>query len=50
MATAQKSVLITGANTGLGFQTSKNLASKNYRVIMHCRNLEKGKKAQELIL
>lgn len=45
-----KMVVITGANSGLGFYTSLALARRGARVIMACRNLEKGRKArQELI-
>lgn len=40
-----KTVLITGANTGLGFVSAIDLAKREARVIMACRNLEKGQKA-----
>ena len=40
-----KIFLITGANSGLGFESAKVLASKGGRVIMACRNLEKGGEA-----
>jgi NAD(P)-dependent dehydrogenase (short-subunit alcohol dehydrogenase family) len=42
--------LVTGANSGLGYQISKALAAKGARVIMACRNLEKGKAALKGIL
>jgi NAD(P)-dependent dehydrogenase (short-subunit alcohol dehydrogenase family) len=42
--------LVTGANSGLGYQISKALAAKGARVIMACRNLEKGKSALKGIL
>jgi NAD(P)-dependent dehydrogenase (short-subunit alcohol dehydrogenase family) len=42
--------IVTGANVGLGFETTKGLASKDMQVIMACRNLEKGKRAKEKIL
>lgn len=45
-----KIVVITGANSGLGFYTSLALAGKGARVIMACRNLEKGEKARQQIL
>ena len=35
-----KVFLITGANSGLGFESSFTLAGKGARVIMACRNLE----------
>ncbi|MFH0758247.1 MAG: oxidoreductase [Bacteroidota bacterium] len=45
-----KTVVITGANSGLGFQTSLALARKGARVIMACRNMEKGELARQKIL
>jgi len=46
----RKVAFVTGANSGLGFETSKMLASKNATVIMACRNLEKGNEAKKRIL
>jgi len=40
-----KTVIVTGANSGLGLWTSKYLLDQNYKVIMACRDLEKTKKA-----
>ena len=47
-----KTVIITGANSGLGYRTAKKIAktSKNFRIILACRNLEKGNKAKEEII
>ena len=47
-----KTVIITGANSGLGYTTAKKIAktSKNFRIILACRNLEKGNKAKEEII
>lgn len=37
-----KVFIITGANTGLGFQTTKALVARNATVIMACRSLTKA--------
>jgi NAD(P)-dependent dehydrogenase (short-subunit alcohol dehydrogenase family) len=37
--------VVTGANSGLGYHISRALAMKGARVIMACRNLEKGAEA-----
>ncbi|RAV27783.1 SDR family oxidoreductase [Sinomicrobium soli] len=37
-----KIALVTGANTGVGFQIAKALAESNYTVYVGARNLEKG--------
>ena len=47
---AGKIVVITGANSGLGFHTSLALARKGAKVIMACRNLEKGEEARQELL
>ncbi len=44
-----KVVVITGANSGLGFYTSLAIAGKGARVIMACRSLEKGEEARQQI-
>ncbi|WP_196892954.1 oxidoreductase [Aureivirga marina] len=44
-----KNVIITGGNTGLGFQMSLEFAKKGANVIIACRNEEKGWKAVERI-
>lgn len=45
-----KTFLVTGANSGIGFEATKVFASKGALVIMGCRNLDKAKKAKEDIL
>ncbi|MBR0135574.1 MAG: SDR family NAD(P)-dependent oxidoreductase, partial [Clostridia bacterium] len=44
-----KTYIITGANSGLGFETAKRIAKKGYRVILACRNMEKGSEAADAI-
>jgi len=41
--------VITGANTGLGYETATALAAKGARVVLAVRNLDKGKAAADLI-
>ena len=41
-----RTVMITGGNSGLGFETAKKIAKdKEYRVILACRNQEKAEEA-----
>ncbi|WP_020423090.1 oxidoreductase [Amycolatopsis sp. ATCC 39116] len=40
-----RTVLVTGANSGLGLQTSLVLAAKGARVLIACRNPERGEQA-----
>ncbi|MEZ4884863.1 MAG: oxidoreductase [Chitinophagales bacterium] len=42
--------IVTGANTGLGFETALALAGKNMEVILACRNMEKAEAAKLKIL
>lgn len=45
-----KTAIVTGANSGLGFETSKVFAAKGATVIMACRNMDKAAEAKNLIL
>lgn len=47
-----KNVIITGANSGLGFETAKKIAktSGDYRLILACRNEQKGNEAKDRII
>lgn len=40
-----KVFIVTGANAGLGFETTRALADRNATVIMACRNVERANKA-----
>lgn len=44
-----KTVFITGANTGIGFETARVLAVKGAKVLMGCRSEEKANEAIEKI-
>jgi NAD(P)-dependent dehydrogenase (short-subunit alcohol dehydrogenase family) len=41
-----KIALVTGANKGIGFETAKQLAQKNIKVLLGARNETEGKKAE----
>lgn len=45
-----KVVVITGANSGLGLESTKALTAKGATVVMACRNLTKAEKAQREVL
>ncbi|XP_043957568.1 retinol dehydrogenase 13-like isoform X1 [Gambusia affinis] len=44
-----KTVVITGANTGIGKETAKELANRGGRIIMGCRDMEKCEAAAKEI-
>ncbi|WP_395333655.1 oxidoreductase [Novosphingobium sp. BL-8H] len=46
---AGKCFLVTGANTGLGYETTKVLAAGGARVLLACRSEEKARQAMENI-
>ncbi|HEX7825094.1 MAG TPA: oxidoreductase, partial [Mycobacterium sp.] len=45
-----RTAVITGANTGLGYETAAALAAKGAHVVLAVRNLDKGKDAVDRIL
>jgi NAD(P)-dependent dehydrogenase (short-subunit alcohol dehydrogenase family) len=45
-----KTIVVTGANTGLGFEAAKVLAGKGARVLLSCRSQSKAQAAKESIL
>lgn len=45
-----KTIIVTGGNSGLGFEAVKALARKNAEVILAARSLERGNQAKETIL
>lgn len=45
-----KTCVITGANTGIGFETARALASQGAHVVLICRNKAKGTAAVEAII
>lgn len=47
--TDKKTAIVTGANTGLGFETAKGLAAIGHKVYLACRSEEKAKAAMAKI-
>jgi retinol dehydrogenase 12 len=45
-----KTVIVSGANAGIGFATSKALLQKGASLVMFCRNLEKANEAKEQLI
>lgn len=48
--TKERFVIITGANSGIGKAAATKFASEEWHVIMACRSLDKGQKAQQEII
>jgi len=45
-----KTVLVTGANTGIGYEAARMLAGQRARVLLGCRSPDKARAAREAIL
>jgi NAD(P)-dependent dehydrogenase (short-subunit alcohol dehydrogenase family) len=45
-----KTIIVTGGNSGLGYESVKAFAEKGAQVVLACRSLEKGDKAKAVIL
>ncbi|KAG8174318.1 hypothetical protein JTE90_007784 [Oedothorax gibbosus] len=45
-----KVIIVTGANSGVGFETAKDLARRKGRVILACRDKTRGTNAAESII
>ncbi|XP_027860890.1 retinol dehydrogenase 12-like [Xiphophorus couchianus] len=45
-----KTVIITGANTGIGKETARDLARRGARIVMACRDMERAEEARTDIL
>lgn len=46
---ASKVIIITGANSGIGYEAARALARQNAQVVIACRNLDKGNNAYRQI-
>ncbi len=46
----ERVAIVTGANSGVGYEVTKGLAKNGIHVVMACRNLEKASNAKERIL
>lgn len=46
---AGRTMIVTGANSGLGYESARVLAGKNAHVIMACRSIERGEEARARI-
>ncbi|MDP2314651.1 MAG: oxidoreductase [Pseudomonadota bacterium] len=47
---SDRTIVLTGANSGIGWEATRHLATRGARVVMACRNQEKGKDALARIL
>lgn len=47
---SEKTIVVTGANSGIGFEATKIFASKGASIIMGCRSMDRALKAKESII
>lgn len=47
---SQKVAIVTGANAGIGFAITQELASLGYKTVMACRNRQKAESARQQLL
>ncbi|XP_055529821.1 retinol dehydrogenase 14 isoform X2 [Wyeomyia smithii] len=45
-----KTIIITGANSGIGKETARDLAKRGARIILACRNMDTAKQARDEIV
>lgn len=45
-----KTIIVTGANSGIGYQTALGLAKQGHQVVMVCRSKDRGETAQKKII
>lgn len=45
-----KVMIVTGANTGIGLETTRELAKRGAKVYMACRNIQKCEEAREKVV
>ncbi len=50
MEEVQKLAVVTGANSGVGYEVTRGLLKEGFQVVMACRNLEKANRAKEQLL
>lgn len=46
----KKTILVTGANAGIGYETARQLAADGHHLLLHARNEEKAQQAKAQIL